>query len=442
MKRCSALARLFVLLLLAAPSAVRAQEREPLFQFGFEQQIRNYSWNNPYDFSEAKDDNNLDVRYRTRLWGQVALGQNVDIFAGLVQETKQILEPEAPFHFNEIAFENLFVDFKKLPVKGFALRIGRQNISRGDGFILQKGTGVEGSRTMYFNAFNLSYSRKKSKLEIIGMLQPHMDRILPIIHDRSRTLVEWDEQALGAYYTDTNFKTTSFEAYYFFKKEFHDRRSALDYQFQPDRHIHTFGGRVTQQIAQGLEADGELAVQWGAQKPSIPVMGFAGYGYLKKKWDRRWSPSLYFGYFGLSGDNPDTKDKYEGWDPLFSRSLKWSGSELCLLMLQREKGHAYWSNLGMWRTEVDLVPLKRVTTRLVYFRMNSFHPFQGNPEIFGTGTTRGNLYLLKTEVQASKHWKGVFLYERFSPGDFYAGHSPARLVFLSLIFNIGSKFPS
>ena len=180
-----------------SPFAVRAQEGEAPFKFGFEQQIRNYNWNNAFDFNDAMDDKHVDVRYRTRLWGQGALGPNIDLFAGLVQETKQVFEPETPCHFDEIAFENLFLDFKKLPLKGLTLRIGRQNISRGDGFILYKGTGGEGSRTLYFNAFNLSYAHKKSKLEIIGMLQPHMDRLLPVINDKSRVLVEWDEQALG-----------------------------------------------------------------------------------------------------------------------------------------------------------------------------------------------------------------------------------------------------
>jgi hypothetical protein len=441
-KRACILISLFLPILLAIPCVARAQESESLFKFGFEQQIRNYNWNNAFDFNEAMDDKHVDVRYRTRLWGQAALGRNIDLFAGLVQETKQVFEPETPCHFDEIAFENLFLDFKKLPVNGFSLRIGRQNISRGEGFILHKGTGGEGSRTMYFNAFNLTYARKKSKLEIIGMLQPHMDRLLPVINDRSRVLIEWDEQALGAYYTDKNFKTTSFQAYYFYKKEFHDRRPVSNVQFQPDRHIHTLGGRITQQMGKGLEADGELAAQWGAQQPSIPVKGLAGYVYLKKTWSQRWSPSFSFGYFGLSGDDAKTGDKIEGWDPLFSRWSRWSGSELYLLILQKEKGNAYWTNVGMWRAEAYFAPLKMLTTRLMYYHMNAFHPFRGNPELFGIGTTRGNMVVSRTEVQMNRNLKSIFIYERFAPGDFYASHTPARLIFMSLVFNIGSKFPS
>jgi len=96
----------------------------------------------------------------------------------------------------------------------------------------------------------------------------------------------------------------------------------------------------------------------------------------------------------------------------------------------------------MWRAEACLSPLKMLTTRLIYYRMNSFYSYQGDPELFGTGTTRGNMYMSRTEVQMNRNWKSVFIYERFAPGDFYASRTPGHLVFLSLVFNIGSKFPS
>jgi hypothetical protein len=440
--KCNLSAILLLTLFLLSRPAAQAQEETSKYELGFEQQIRSYSWNNLYDFNNAKNDERLDVRYRTRVWGRIALGSNVDVFAGLIQETKQFITPTTPCHFDEIAFENLYVDFKKLPIHGLSLRIGRQSISRGDGFILNKGTATDGSRTQYFNAFNLSYARKQSRLEIIGILQPYTDRLLPVIHDRSRMLVEWDEQALGAYYTDNNSKATKYEAYYFYKKEFRDRRAATDSQFQPDRHIHTLGGRIVRQLAGDWEADGELAAQWGVQHPSIPVRGFAGYGYLKKRWNSQWTPSLSFGYFGMSGDNPGTKNKIEGWDPLFSRYMKWSGSDLYILTLQREKGFAYWTNTGMWRAQFELAPLRALTTRFTYYRMNAFHPFDGDPEMYGTGTTRGNLYQARAEVKVNNHWKSYMIYERFFPGSFYTSHSPANFLLLVLSFNIAAKYPS
>jgi len=439
-RKISLFVRLSFLFFLAIQSKGWAQINESKFELGFEQQIRNYHWNNIQDFNDAAPDQRLDVRYRTRVWGGVALGKNVDLFAGLIQESKQILDPKTPMHFDEIAFESLYLDFKKLPLNGLTLRVGRQNISRGEGFVLHKGTGSDGSRTMYFNAFNLAYTRKKSKLEIMGMLQPYKDRLLPVIHDQSRVLVEWDEQALGAYYTDNTFKNTNYEAYYFFKKEFRDRRPSSDYQFQPDRHIHTLGGRLTQRFSGDWEADGEMAVQWGSERPVTPVRGIAGYGYLKKTWYQKGVPNLSFGYFGLSGDNPGTSGRVEGWDPVFSRWSKWNKTELYVLSVQREKGLAYWTNLKMWRTEFNCTPLKSLSARLVYYRVGSFHPFGFNPAIFGTGTFRGNLYEARAEVNAGKYWKGLVIFERFAPGNFYASRTAGNLLYLGLYFQATGKY--
>jgi len=143
----------------------------------------------------------------------------------------------------------------------------------------------------------------------------------------------------------------------------------------------------------------------------------------------------------MSGDNPGTKDKVEGWDPLFSRYFKWSGSDLYVLTLQHEKGYAYWTNMGMWRAQFELAPLKMLTTRFTYYRMNAFHPFAGDPEIFGAGTTRGNLYQARAEVKVNSHWKSYMVYERFLPGNFYAAHSPANFLLLVLSFTATTRVP-
>ena len=94
-------------------------------------------------------------------------------------------------------------DFYQLFVKGLSLRLGRQNLIKGEGFLILEGNPWDGSRSIYHNAAVLAYERGKSKLELIGIFDPRMDRYLPRINDKHRQLVEWNESALGAYYTDT-----------------------------------------------------------------------------------------------------------------------------------------------------------------------------------------------------------------------------------------------
>jgi len=424
---------LLVALFLLALNSIYAQSDAGTFDFGFEQRVRTENWNNLFDYSDSTDDQRNQIRYRTRLWANTALSKDIDFFVGLVQETNMIVVPRAPYQFDEIAFDNLYVDIKRLFVKGLSLRAGRQNFMKGDGFIMMEGDPWDGSRSIYFNAADLAYSWKKSKLELIGISNPRTDRYLPKIHDRHRQLIEWNEQALGTYYTDNNLKNTGLEAYYFYKKETYDCRAHTSYQYQPDRHVNTAGARVVQRLPQNFEAAGEFALQWGHQRPSSSIAGWGGHGAVKKSWKTAWKPSASAGYWGMSGDDPATSNKVEGWDPLFSRWPKFS--ELYLYSLYREKGVAYWTNLGMWQGEFLFTPVKPLAGRLTYYRMNAFHAFpQGPATISGTG--RGNLYQARLDVTVNKYWKGHALYERVSPGTFYAQRAPSYFVRFEVIFTV------
>ena len=425
---------LFALFLLAAPY-VRAQSGAGTFDFGFEQRVRTEDWNNLFDYGDTLDDQRNQIRCRTRVWGKASLSKDIDVFVGLAQETNQIVVTRSPYRFDEIIFENAYIDIKKLFVKGLSLRVGRQNIMKGEGFLLLEGNPWDGSRSIYFNAADLAYSWKKSKIELIGISNPRTDRYLPQIHDLSRQLVEWDEQALGTYYTDNNLKHTSLEAYYFYKKETGDRRAPTNYQYQPDRHVNTGGGRVVHKLGRGWEATGEMALQWGHQRPATSIAGWGGYSYLKKSWKTTWKPSASAGYWGMSGDDPATSNKVEGWDPLFSRWPKFS--ELYLYSLFREKGVGYWTNIGMWQTEFLFTPAKPLAGRLTYYRMNALHSFAlGDPRIFSGGTGRGNLYQARLDWTPNKYWKAHALYERVSPGTFYAQRAPSYFVRFEATFAI------
>ena len=349
--------------LAALPAGALAQsDAGRTIEYGLEQRVRNENWDNILDFNDSMADTRNQVRYRTRAWLKVPASSQVDFFIGLNQETNQIIVPNTPLRFDEVIVDNAYLDIKRLFVKGLSLRIGRQDIIRGEGFLLLDGGTWDGSRALYFNAVDLAYSWKKSKLELIGISDPARDRYLPRIHDRDKMLTEWNEQALGAYYTDKNRKNTSLEAYYFLKKEFGDVRGPANAQFQPDRHVHTAGGRVVRQLPRRWSATGEFAAQWGRQHPDTGVRGWAGYAYARRNFAAARRPYASFGYWGFSGDDPRTSGTVEGWDPLFSRWPKWS--EMLIYSQLREHGAAYWTNLGMWQSEFGFNPWKASGLRL------------------------------------------------------------------------------
>jgi hypothetical protein len=411
--------------LLAACAAAAAGETPPdgnTVEPGFEERVRSENWDNLKDFSDASADTQHQLRLRTRVWGRFDFGPKVELMLMLNDESKKVFTPDTRFHWDETIVENLYLDVHRGGT--WSARVGRQNLMRGDGFVLFDGNALDGSRTAYFNALDVTRSLgKKSKLELIAISDPSHDTYLPVFNDRNKALTEWDERAVGAYYTGKDIPRTGIEAYCFHKTETDDFRPGTNPARQPDRRVETLGGRVEREIGKGWSAAGELAVQWGSQDPGVPVRAWGGTATIRKKFDVPAKPSVSLAWIGLSGDDPTT-GKIEGWDPLFSRWPKWS--ELYIYTLAGEKGVAYWTNLGMWQLEALASPWKPLSLRATYYKMGAFHPFPGNANIYGTGRNRGDLYELRADVAAGSHFKGHVLYEHLAPGDFYAGSDPAR----------------
>ena len=409
---------------------------EKVITYGFEERIRSENWNNIIDYNGTLADERHQVRYRTKLWMNIPLGSHVDFYAGLNDEFKKQTTPDLKLDPDEVIVENLYLNFNNIFTPGLSLRVGRQNIMKGDGILLFDGNSLDGSRTQYFNAVDLSYAFKKSTFELIGILDPCRDRFLPRINDKNKPLTEWDEQAVGYYYTDKNHPKTQFESYYFYKKETHDYRAAPNPQFQPDRHVNTAGGRVVQKLGGAINLTGEFAYQWGHQHPNTEIRAWGGYGYLRRTFDHRWTPYLQAGYWAFSGDDPSTPE-IEGWDPLFSRWPKWS--ELYIYSQILEKGVAYWTNIGLVQAEAGFAPCKPLGVRMTYYHVNAFYPFPGNPQIFSNGKNRGDMYQARMDIKVNKNVSGHVLYENQVPGNYYKAGDDGYFVRFEIIYSLSEK---
>lgn len=388
--------------------------------FGFEQRVRNEIWDNVFDYNDASADARTQMRYRTRIWSKIPVAQTIDAFVALNQESCQWLSPKTPFHFDEVIVENAYVDFKRLFKDGLSLRVGRQNLARGEGFVLFEGGPWDGSRSIYFNAAALSYAWRKNRLELLAISNPARDRYLPRWHGTNRQLVEWDERAAGLYGTFGE----SVEAYYFYKTE----KSAT-----VDRSIQTAGLRSSRTLGRGVRGVAEWAAQWGSAERRDVIRANGGYVRLTKELDVRWKPALTGGYLRLSGDDPTTSTR-EGWDPLFSRWPKWS--DLSLYSQVRENGVGYATNMTMWQAEIAANPAKRALCRFTVYRLGAPHSFAGNPAIFGSGRTRGNNYQARVDIVASSNWRGHLVYEALAPGSFYQARSQAHFFRWEVLYQI------
>jgi hypothetical protein len=409
----------------------------PKLDYGFEQRVRNENWNNVLDFSNASDDERGQVRYRTRVWMKAPLSKNVDIAIGMTQETNEIFQPHTVAHIDEGFFDTAYIDIKTLFVKGLSLKFGRQNISKGDNFLYFEGDPWDGSRSLYVNAAVLGYERGKSKIEAIGIFDPRMDRFLPRINNKVRQLVEWNESALGLYYTDTHLPKTTLESYLFYKREFGDPRPASNPQFQPNRYVYTAGGRVARQLPQAFSLNGEFAGQWGAQRNGKNIRAWGGYGYVKHMFGAQKRHSAQFGYWGMSGSDPANPGTIGNWDPLFARWPKFSEGYLYTQL--KEVGVGYWSNIALWQAEGVYSPIKPLSIRATFYQMQSYHPFPGSKAMFGAGTNRGQEYQLRADLTVNQHWKSHALYERHAPGSYYAGKDSGQFVRLEVIYTFTGR---
>jgi len=204
-------------------------------------------------------------------------------------------------------------------------------------------------------------------------------------------------------------------------------------QFQPDRHVSTLGGRFAHKLGARTEWAAEYARQWGAQHGDVAITGWGGYSWVKHTFDRPLSPYLKLGYWAMSGDDPKTPGKVEGWDPIFSQWPKWS--DMYVYSESKEIGIAYWSNLRMSQVETGFAPARKTNLAFIWYHMDSFHPFAGDPHTFGAGTSRGENLQARLEFSPNPFWKASLHYESHCPGDFYAAaHSAAYEVQAQVIY--------
>lgn len=418
---------ILVLALAAGPAPVRAEGDKPApgnkLEIGFEERIRSENWDNALDFNNAtrpSGDVRHQLRFRTRVWSKVNLGSRAEFMVGLNDESRKIYTPEAAARLDETVFETLYIDYKLTDRLG--ARFGRQNLVRGDGFLVMDGGPAEGSRTAYFNALDVTLDFGKSKLDLLAIADPSRDQYLPVIHDQHKQLIEWNEQALGLCYQENRIAATVLDATWFYKEETEDYRRPKA-TAQPDRRLHTLDARVTRQLPHGLSLMAEVAGQMGRQEPDVDIQAWGIQTSLKKTFPLRSRPSVALGWVGLSGDDPETADTAEGWDPLFSRYPKWSDGYI--YTLPGEKGVAYWSNLMLWQAEFLITPAKPLNLRATCYHLGAFHRFPGKAEIFARGTQRGDMFQARADLKVNDNWRGHLVGEYLTPGSFYASDDAA-----------------
>ncbi len=413
-----------------------AAQVQSVLTLGLEQRVRSEDWNNLSDFDSARPDGRTQYRFRTRVWADWRPTEAFSFVAGVNGEYRWITRPDLPVPSREVCFDTLYADWR--PGPDWSVRIGRQGITRGEGFILLDGTPLDGSRTAFFDAMVGTWKGAGGSLEAMVIRNGRTDRLLPRFNEPrdprdQQRLAEWDERAFALYYTRPGFygEGGQLEAYALRVIRSQDYRAPVDIRARPDRTVDVFGGRMVLPLGSDWSLTSEGAVQRGDQRSGaqgmdeLPLRAWGGYTRLKRSWNHPWKPTASLGVVALSGDDPATRT-LEGWDPLFGRWPKWS--ELYIYTLAGEGGVASWSNLGMEELEGRLAPRKGVEIRVTYYRMLALRRMAGRGAAFGIGKGRGDLYQARVDMVLNPNWKGHAVYERLLPGDFHAGRNGAHFL--------------
>jgi len=406
------------------------------FDWGYRLRLRQEYSANLSDFSNALADDNNYIRVRSQLWGSWAPDAHWKFYAMLNNEHRHWYKSNKglenqEFEIHELIVENLYVEGKNLGGTPFGFIAGRQNLSYGEGFICWDGGALDGSRTGYFNALLLTSSFGKRRLDAHFISDPERDRYLTPLNDQHQSMIEWDETGAGLYYTDESFEGRKLEAYYFYKNE-KDEDGAY-----PESDIHTIGARASGKAVGRLTFAVEGAVQAGDRSPQ-KRLGYGGYLHGKYALPVERVPIvLGAGSFYLSGDNPGSKDTYEGWNPVHSRWPKWS--DLYIYSLAKERGSAFWENFASMWFGLEVKPLERITLeeRLYLMWAPEQPPAGASASLFGAGSYRGTLSLMKLSGTLNKYLSAYMLWEALLPGDYYApGSDTAHFLRWEIMFKI------
>lgn len=376
-------------------------------------------------------------RLKSSVWGKLDYDKTAALFLKLTNEMKYYLpvsefrEPTGStsrYVEDELIFDNLYAEFNlKKPLNiPVSLKLGRQDfiMTHGEGFLIMDGTPGDGSRSFYFDAFkaNIQFN-ENNNLDLIYITNQETDTYLPVMYTPpgKRLLNSSDEQGVVVYSRNKLSKNVAIEPYYMWKQE-------EAFGTTPELDLHTLGIRGTANV-DGWKFEGEFAYQFGEYDGGRDRTGYGGYITAGRKYENvTLKPEWSLGFIYLSGDDPDTRDEDEGFNPLFSRWPKWS--ELFVFTLVPEttrytRTPAYWTNLLIYRANVRLNFTPQASLWLWYNYLQAAEetritagPFAG---MFSNNSKdRGHLPQVQFNYKFTKNIDGYLLWEYFMPGDFYA----------------------
>jgi hypothetical protein len=419
------------------------------FSWGMDLRVREEYMKNNLDLMSEFDDNRNVIRVRARLWAELGpflqsedLGGGVKLVARMTSEPRYYIQRSdfAPLkvdaqEWEEIAWDNLYLQWKDIAALPITITAGRQDLVKGRGWVILDGTPLDGSRTIYSDAVvvTLGLDRIDSTLDFILLdNKAHSSRIQPISED-DKLIHEYDVRLFSAYLTSDYFKPMQIHAYYIYADE---DLVKITPALPPHRTLHMVGALAQGTALQNMDYYVESGYQWGHEgSMDHRAWGLnSDFGYTFK--DVRTQPRVHAGYEYLTGDDPNSSGTIEGWDSLMGRWPQWS--ELWASRVALEGGlPGNYANLQRAIFGASAQPIPKMKVFLDYNALwANEHTFGTSyvapppiPMPFGSGYFRGHLVSARTTYQFNKYLDGHLWFEYFKPETFYDNLADDALFF-------------
>lgn len=404
------------------------KEKIPGFDWGFDERFRQEYVKNARRLNKHDKLNQNYFRFRSRLWFQLTPWDWLEGYVRLTNECRawtQGRTADTLEDMNEVFFDNIYFGLKRPGGLPFSVRMGRQDIVYGQGFLFIEGTPLDGSRSQYFDAIKSTLHLDPIKTDIDALIIDlnREDRKFFRFNNSNQALNEDEVRAYGYYITNTYFKDLKLEHYYLYR----DANGQTDATTQK---LNTVGGRISGTVFDNLKYASEMAVQWGDQGAVHRDRNRDGLGtYVEGTYNFpvKFKPSIGTGYKYLSGDDPRTA-KIESFDPLFGR---WPTDNYILYYLFAREGRlGLWTNMHKYHIGGGFCPFDWWSVSLYYQRFwSDKNTFQGGTPGFSSGNIRGNLLQLVNKFEFSKNFSGQVWIEVFDPGNYFVDTADSALFF-------------
>jgi hypothetical protein len=380
-------------------------------------------------------------RFRTRLWGQWDPMENVTVKGRVVNEFREWIDPDmdmtpdvSSYDFpDELVVDNLYLEMRNLMDNRLDIRVGRQDMIYGTGKVILEGTPKDGSRTIYFDAAKLTWKGiANTTVDVFGIYNESENKLgindfdgQPDKRDVTGYTGAFNDntESGGGVYVKSQCPRTAMplEAYYIYKDE--SAWTAVDPDLGnvpvPGREIHTLGGRLLPKLSDTVNAALEVAYQTGETDSNRDTEGWMADGVVNMTLPgETMKPVLSAGLYYLSGDDPNTLDEDEGWNPLWARWPQYS--ELYVYAYDAESA-GRWSNLMMPHLDLSMALNKNVRAKAMVALMEA-----NEDDGPGPGKTRGILGTVRVDFNLaekllSEHDKlmGHVTVEVLDPDDYY-----------------------